>query len=128
MSSYLVAMVVGDFVCRSGAADGTPIRVCSTPDKLGLTAYALEAAEQQLAFYNDYFGIKYPFGKLDIIAVPDFAAGAMENVGAITFRERSSARRSGACVVQRSKGRRVDHLARDRPPMVRQPRHHEVVE
>ena len=89
MSSYLVAMVVGDFVCRSGAADGTPIRVCSTPDKLGLTAYALEAAEQQLAFYNDYFGIRYPFGKLDIIAVPDFAAGAMENVGAITFRERS---------------------------------------
>ena len=89
MSSYLVAMVVGDFVCRSGASDGTPIRVCSTPDKLGLTAYALEAAEQQLAFFNDYFGIEYPFGKLDIIAVPDFAAGAMENVGAIIFRERS---------------------------------------
>jgi aminopeptidase N len=89
MSSYLVAMVVGDFVCRSGASDGTSIRVCSTPDKLGLTAYALEAAEHQLAFYNDYFGIRYPFGKLDIIAVPDFAAGAMENVGAIIFRERS---------------------------------------
>jgi aminopeptidase N len=89
MSTYLVAMVVGDFVCRAGASDGTPIRVCSTPDKLPLTAYALEAAEQQLAFYNEYFGIRYPFGKLDIIAVPDFAAGAMENVGAITFRERS---------------------------------------
>ena len=44
--------------------------------------------EQQLKFYNDYFGIKYPFGKLDIIGVPDFAAGAMENAGAITFRER----------------------------------------
>ena len=88
MSTYLVAMIVGDFVCRSGAADGTPIRICSTPDKLPLTQFALEAAEQQLAFFNDYFGIKYPFGKLDIIAVPDFAAGAMENVGAITFRER----------------------------------------
>ncbi len=88
MSTYLVAMIVGDFVCRSGASDGTPIRVCSTPDKLGLTAFALEAAAQQLAFYNDYFGIAYPFGKLDIIAVPDFAAGAMENSGAITFRER----------------------------------------
>ena len=62
-----------------GASDGTPIRVCSTPDKLGLTGFALEAAEQQLAFFNDYFGITYPFGKLDIIAVPDFAAGAMEN-------------------------------------------------
>lgn len=88
MSTYLVAMIVGDFVCRSGASDGTPIRACSTPDKLGLTSFALEAAEHQLAFYNAYFGIKYPFGKLDIIAVPDFAAGAMENSGAITFRER----------------------------------------
>jgi aminopeptidase N len=88
MSTYLVAMIVGDFACRSGASDGTAIRICSTPDKLALTGFALEAAEQQLAFYNDYFGIKYPFGKLDIIAVPDFAAGAMENAGAITFRER----------------------------------------
>ena len=88
MSTYLVAMIVGDFVCRTGAADGTPIRVCSTADKLGLTAFALEAAEQQLAFFNEYFGIRYAFGKLDLIAVPDFAAGAMENSGAITFRER----------------------------------------
>jgi aminopeptidase N len=88
MSTYLVAMIVGDFVCRPGASEGTPIRVCSTPDKLGLTQFALEATEQQLAFYNNYFGIKYPFGKLDILAIPDFAAGAMENAGAITFRER----------------------------------------
>jgi aminopeptidase N len=83
-----VALLVGDFVCREGASDGTPIRICSTPDKRALTAFALEAAEQQLKFFNDYFGSKYPFGKLDIIAVPDFAAGAMENAGAITFRER----------------------------------------
>jgi aminopeptidase N len=88
MSTYLVAMIVGDFVCREGAADGTTIRICSTPDKRELTGFALEAAQHQLAFFNDYFGIKYPFGKLDIIAVPDFAAGAMENAGAITFRER----------------------------------------
>lgn len=88
MSSYLVAMLVGDFECRSGAAGVTPIRVCSTPDKLGLTAFALTAAEQQVAFYNTYFGITYPFGKLDIVGIPDFAAGAMENAGAITFRER----------------------------------------
>jgi aminopeptidase N len=88
MSTYLAAMIVGDFKCRDGASDGTPMRVCSTPDKLGLTAFALEAAEQQLAFFNKYFGIKYPFGKLDIIGVPDFSAGAMENAGAITFRER----------------------------------------
>ena len=88
MSTYLVAMIVGDFVCRDGASDGTVIRICSTPDKQQLTGFALEAAEHQLKFFNDYFGIKYPFGKLDIIAVPDFAAGAMENAGAITFRER----------------------------------------
>jgi aminopeptidase N len=88
MSTYLAAMLVGDFVCRDGASDGIPIRICSTPDKLGLTAFALEAAQQQLAFYNKYFGIKYPFGKLDIVGVPDFSAGAMENAGAITFRER----------------------------------------
>ena len=88
ISTYLVALLVGDFVCRSGEAAGTPIRVCSTPDKLGLTAFALQAAEQQVAFFNDYFGIPYPYEKLDIIGIPDFAAGAMENAGAITFRER----------------------------------------
>jgi aminopeptidase N len=88
MSTYLVALLVGDFACREGSSDGTPIRVCSTPDKRELTGFALEAAIHQLKFYNDYFGIKYPFGKLDIIGIPDFAAGAMENAGAITFRER----------------------------------------
>ena len=88
MSTYLVAMMVGDFVCREGEAGGTPLRVCSTPDKRGLTGFALEAARQQLEYFNAYFGIPYPFDKLDIVAIPDFAAGAMENVGAITFRER----------------------------------------
>ena len=88
ISTYLVALIVGDFQCRSGASDGTVIRVCSTPDKLARTGFALDAAKQQLAFYNKYFGIRYPFGKLDIIGIPDFSAGAMENAGAITFRER----------------------------------------
>ena len=88
MSTYLVAMIVGDFACREGRSDGTPIRICATPDKQGLTGFALDAAEHQLAFFNEYFGIDYPFGKLDIVAIPDFAAGAMENAGAITFRER----------------------------------------
>ncbi len=88
ISTYLVAMLVGDFVCRNGSAEGTRVSVCSTPDKQELTAFALSAAEQQVTFFNHYFGIKYPFDKLDIIAIPDFAAGAMENAGAITFRER----------------------------------------
>lgn len=87
MSTYLVALLVGDFVCREGKAGETPVRVCSTPDKKDLTGFALEAALQQLEFYNQYYGVQYPFGKLDIIGIPDFAAGAMENTGAITFRE-----------------------------------------
>ena len=92
MSSYLVALLVGDFACRSGtsgagASGDIPIRVCSTPDKLPLTAFALESTEAQLRLLTEYFGVRYPFGKLDIIGIPDFSAGAMENAGAITFRE-----------------------------------------
>ena len=87
MSTYLVALLVGNFQCRQGSADGIPIRVCATPDKLPLTGFALEAAEYQLSFYNQYYGIRYPHEKLDVVALPDFAAGAMENFGAITFRE-----------------------------------------
>ena len=87
MSTYLVALLVGDFQCNEGGVDGIPIRVCATPDKVKLTAFALRAAEKQLAFYNDYYGIRYPYGKLDIIGLPDFEAGAMENTAAITFRE-----------------------------------------
>jgi aminopeptidase N len=64
-----------------------PCASCSTPDKLPLTGFALEAAQQEVKFFNEWTGIKYQFGKLDIIGVPDFAAGAMENAGAITFRE-----------------------------------------
>jgi aminopeptidase N len=87
MSTYLVALVVGDFVCSEGRGDDTPIRICATPDKKRLTGFALEAAEASLDYFNRYFAIRFPFRKLDLIALPDFAAGAMENTGAITFRE-----------------------------------------
>ncbi len=87
MSTYLVAFLVGDFQCTSGSADSVPIRVCSTPDKIKLTPFALSAAEHFLSYYDTYFGIKYPMPKLDLIAIPDFEAGAMENFGAITYRE-----------------------------------------
>ena len=87
MSSYLVAMAVGNFQCLTGAAEGIPIRVCATPEKKELGHIALEYAERILSFYNGYYAIKYPFGKLDILAVPDFAAGAMENTAAIFYRE-----------------------------------------
>ena len=87
MSSYLVAMAVGDFQCSEGGADGIPIRICATPDKKDLTRLALGAAQRILHFYNGYYAIKYPFEKLDVVAVPDFAAGAMENTAAIFYRE-----------------------------------------
>jgi len=87
MSTYLVAFLVGDFQCTSGESDGVPIRGCATPDKVELTKYAVKAAEFVLHYYDTYFGIKYPMPKLDMIAIPDFEAGAMENFGAITYRE-----------------------------------------
>ncbi len=88
MSTYLVALAVGDFACLTGGADGVPIRVCATPDKVHLGRYALGAAEYIMGWLNRYFSIRYPFEKLDIVAVPDFSAGAMENTGAIFYRER----------------------------------------
>ncbi|HEY6271462.1 MAG TPA: M1 family metallopeptidase [Terriglobales bacterium] len=87
MSTYLVAMAVGDFVCSDSSVDDVAIRVCGTPDKKPLQAAALRYASEILKFYNHYYGIPYPFGKLDIVGAPDFEAGAMENTGAIFYRE-----------------------------------------
>ncbi|MGO9319091.1 MAG: M1 family metallopeptidase [Terracidiphilus sp.] len=87
MSTYLVAFLVGDFQCTTGESDGVTIRSCSTPDKVALTPYSVDIAKYVLHYYNNYFGIPYPLKKLDLIALPDFEAGAMENFGSITFRE-----------------------------------------
>src|SRR5581483_3513285 len=87
MSTYLVAIAVGDFEYVEGSADGIPIRVYALPGKKQMGTFALATAEQCITYYDHYFGIKYPFEKLDLIGLPDFAAGAMENAGAITFRE-----------------------------------------
>lgn len=87
MSTYLLAFLVGDFQCTSGEQDGVTIRACATPDKVGLTPYSIEVAKFMLHYYNGYFGIPYPLKKLDLVALPDFEAGAMENFGAITYRE-----------------------------------------
>jgi aminopeptidase N len=87
MSTYLVAFLVGDFQCTEGESDGVKIRGCATPDKVALTSYSVDVAKYVLHYYNNYFGIPYPLKKLDLIALPDFEAGAMENFGAITYRE-----------------------------------------
>ena len=87
MSSYLAALVVGNFEYVEDEVDGIPIRVYATTGKKEMGKFALEAAKYIVNYYNNYFGIKYPYGKLDLIGLPDFSAGAMENVGCITFRE-----------------------------------------
>jgi aminopeptidase N len=87
MSAYLAALVVGNFEYIEGSVDGIPIRVYSTPGKKEMGKFALDAAEHIVGYYDKYFGIKYPYGKLDLVGLPDFSAGAMENIGCITFRE-----------------------------------------
>ena len=88
MSTYLVAFVVGPFEETAALdVDGVPLRVVYPIGKGHLTDLALEAGAFALRFFSDYFDIPYPGEKLDMIAVPDFAAGAMENLGCITYRE-----------------------------------------
>jgi puromycin-sensitive aminopeptidase len=88
MSTYLVAFVVGPLVATAPVdVDGVPLRVIHVPGKEHLTDYALEVGAFCLRLFADYYEIPYPGDKCDLIALPDFAAGAMENLGAITFRE-----------------------------------------
>ncbi|MCP4304038.1 MAG: M1 family metallopeptidase [bacterium] len=88
MATYIVAFVVGDFEV-SGPVDagGVPLRVLHTPGKGHLADFALEAGAFALEYLADYYDIPYPGDKLDMIGVPDFAWGAMENLGAVTYRE-----------------------------------------
>ncbi|MFA5987560.1 MAG: M1 family metallopeptidase [Candidatus Paceibacterota bacterium] len=88
MSTYLVAFIVGDFeYVEKKNDDGVLVRVFVTPGKKKQAGFALDVACKCLSFYNKYFKIKYPLAVLDMIAIPDFAAGAMENWGAVTYRE-----------------------------------------
>jgi puromycin-sensitive aminopeptidase len=88
MSTYLVCIVVG----RLGLTDpvhagATPIRVACRPDRLHLAGYANEVAVFALNWFGEYYAIPYPEQKLDQAAIPDFAQGAMENTGLVTYRE-----------------------------------------
>ena len=88
MSTYLVALVVGPFARgRIMDVDGAEVAVVSPPDKVELGEFALEVANHALRFYADYFSLPYPGDKVDLVGIPDFAYGAMENLGCITFRE-----------------------------------------
>lgn len=88
MSTYLVAFIVGEFEATEIVdADGTPVRIWTRPGQLPLARFAEGIAVHALTFFNAYYGLKYPGDKLELIAIPDFAFGAMENLGAVTFRD-----------------------------------------
>ena len=88
MSTYLVAFVVGKLeVTEPVDVDGVPLRIVHTPGKGHLTEFGLDVGAKSLRWFVNYYGIPYPDAKIDMIALPDFAAGAMENVGCITYRE-----------------------------------------
>ena len=88
MSTYLLAFVIGDLThIEKEAADGTLVGIWMTRGKEAQGQFALDTSVKLLSFFNDYFGIRYPLPKLDHLAIPDFAAGAMENWGCVTYRE-----------------------------------------
>jgi alanyl aminopeptidase len=87
LPTYLLAFAVGDLDVRQGPTAPVPIRLIATKGKAGLGQLAIDATAGLTQKLAGYFGIAYPYAKLDIVAVPNFAAGAMENAGFITFRE-----------------------------------------
>ncbi len=87
MASYLVVLCAGEFEAYTGQAAGVKLRVVTTEGKKAQGAYAMSVMEKILPYYNQYFGVKYPLPKLDLIAVPGGFQGAMENWGGITYNE-----------------------------------------
>ena len=88
MSTYLVAFVVGELEATPPVMVGkTPLRIWCVPGKTHLARVAQQIGAFSLEFFEEYYGLPYPGDKLDLLAIPDFAAGAMENLGAVTFRE-----------------------------------------
>lgn len=88
MSTYLLAFIIGDFeFVEEKTKRGVKVRVYTTIGKKSQAAFALQCAVRSIDFYEQYFDIKYPLDCLDMIAIPDFASGAMENWGAVTYRE-----------------------------------------
>ncbi|XP_022253122.1 puromycin-sensitive aminopeptidase-like [Limulus polyphemus] len=88
MSTYLVAVVVGEFdYVEEQSGDGVQVRVYTPVGKQEQGRFALEVACKALPFYKQYFNIAYPLPKMDLIAISDFSAGAMENWGLVTYRE-----------------------------------------
>ena len=88
MSTYLLAFVYGELgYLEATTKDGVLVRTYATPDNVALTQHGLDVAVKALEFFGDYFNTPYPLPKLDMIALPDFSSGAMENWGLVTYRE-----------------------------------------
>lgn len=88
MSTYLLAFIVGDFEwIEKKTKSGVLVRIMTVPGKKHQATFALDVTVRCLEFYEKYFDIPYPLNTLDMLAIPDFSAGAMENWGAVTFRE-----------------------------------------
>ncbi|MDO8642542.1 MAG: M1 family metallopeptidase [Candidatus Woesearchaeota archaeon] len=88
MSTYLLAFLIAEFEgIEQKTKDNVLVRVFTTPGRKEQGRFALDVAVKSLEYYHDYFGVPYPLPKLDLIAVPDFESGAMENWGAVTYRE-----------------------------------------
>jgi puromycin-sensitive aminopeptidase len=88
MSTYIVAVAIGPFqLTEPKLVEGVPLRIGCAPGREDLRAYAESAASHALSFLSNYFSMPYPADKLDHIGIPDFAAGAMENLGLVTYRE-----------------------------------------
>ena len=129
LSTYLVGFIVGDLEMTEPIdVDGVPLRVVHLPGKGALAAFAEECGAFGIKFFAEYFGIPYPSDKLDLLAIPDFAAGAMENLGLVTFREALLLVDPAARDASRGARHRQRGLARDRAHVVRRPRHDALVE
>ena len=88
LSTYLVAFVVGPLEATEPVdVDGVPVRIVHAPGRAHQTAFALEVAAHSLRWFAAWYDLEVPGGKVDLVALPDFAFGAMENLGCITFRE-----------------------------------------
>ena len=87
MASYLVAFAAGEFEAIEDELAGVKLRIITTEGKKEQGRYALDATKKILAFYNEYFGVPYPLPKLDQFCFPAFAAGGMENWGAIFYND-----------------------------------------
>uniref|UniRef100_A0A7S1XT33 Aminopeptidase n=1 Tax=Phaeomonas parva TaxID=124430 RepID=A0A7S1XT33_9STRA len=87
MSTYLLAFCVGEFDFVQKLTDhGVIVKVYTPPGKSDSGHYALDVACRCLDLYDDFFGLEYPLPKLDMVAIPEFAMGAMENWGLVTYR------------------------------------------